>query len=210
MDAGQQLFEARQRRGLTLDDISRTTKIPVPLLSAIERNDTTRLPHGFFTRAFVRAYAKEVGLNGDELLDTDDVEQVVELPSTRAIVEEPASSRSFLLVAAIAALTIYYGYTLEQPGAGVPAAADTAIVQPVTTTPSGDRGDIVLPAIPEPAPIAPPRPVVQHARHEQVAESIDAIFDSLPASMAETLPTVSDAVLPQPAAAPASTPVEQF
>ena len=212
MDAGQQLCEARQRRGLTLDDISRRTKIPVSLLSAIDQNDTARLPQEFFTRAFVRAYAKEVGLNGDDLLEADAVEHVDELPSTSAIVEEPASSRSFAFVAAIAALTIYYGYTLERPNPGAPAAADTAIVQPVATTASGDRGDIVLPATPEPAPITPPRPVVRHARHEQVAQSIDAIVDSLPASMVETLPPVSDAVLPQPAAAPAPAPapVEQF
>ena len=210
MDAGQQLFEARQRRGLTLDDISRTTKIPVSLLSAIERNDTARLPQGFFTRAFVRAYAKEVGLNGDDLLDTYDVEHVDELPPVRAIVEEPASSRSFVLVAAVAALTIYYGSTLQHPAASAPIAVDTAIVAPVATTAVPNRGDIVLPAAPEPEPIAPPRPVAQHARHEQVAESIDAIFDSLPASAVESIPTLSDAVLPQPAVVTASTPIEQF
>ena len=210
MDAGQQLFEARQRRGLTLDDISRTTKIPVSLLSAIERNDTARLPQGFFTRAFVRAYAKEVGLNGDDLLDIHDVEQVDELPSTPAIVEEPASSKSFVFVAAVAAMTIYYGYTLQQAPASAPVTAETAIVEPVATTAASDRADIVLPAAPEPEPVAPPRPVVQRVRHEQVAQSIDAIFEALPASAAETLPAVSDAVVPQPPTATASTPIEQF
>lgn len=198
MEAGQHLLAARQRRGLTLDDISRTTKIPVSVLSAIERNDAARLPQPFFTRAFVRAYAKEVGLNGDELFGTYDVEHVDERPPMPAIVEEPASARSFVFVAAIAALTIYYGYTLQQPAASAPVVADTAIVQPVPAAAASARGDIVLPAAPEPAPIAPPRPAVQYARHEPIAASIDAIVDVLPASTLEVLPTA-----PQP-------PVEQF
>ena len=209
MDAGQQLFQARQRRGLTLDDISRTTKIPLSLLQAIERNDTARLPQEFFTRAFVRAYAREVGLNGDELLDNHVVEQVDEIPPARGIVEEPASSRSFVFVAAIAALTIYYGYTLQQRSASVPVIADTAIVQPAATT-GTDRGDIMLPAAAVPEPSAPPRPVVRHARHEPIADSIDAIFDALPVSAAETVPALSEVVVPQPDAAPAPAPIEQF
>ena len=209
MDAGQQLFKARQRRGLTLDDISRTTKIPVSLLQAIERNDRARLPQDFFTRAFVRAYAKEVGLNGDALLDNHVVEHVDEIPPVREVVEEPASSRSFVFAASIAALTIYYGYTLQKPSAGVPVIADTAIVQPAATT-GTDRGDIMLPAAAAPEQFAPPRPVVQRARHEPIADSIDAIVDALPPSAVETVPAMSEVVVPQPDAAPAPAPIEQF
>ena len=71
MRVGQQLSEARERQNLTLADISRTTKIPVHLLDAIERNDIDHLPQEFFTRAFVRAYAKEVGVDADALLGND-------------------------------------------------------------------------------------------------------------------------------------------
>src|SRR5688572_16260182 len=98
MEVGHQLSTARQRRGLTLDDISRTTKIPVSLLEAIERDDVARLPQVFFLRAFVRAYAHEVGVNADELLDNarlGGVEEVADAPNVSVPIDEPSSSKPF-------------------------------------------------------------------------------------------------------------------
>jgi cytoskeletal protein RodZ len=68
MDTGTRLREARRERRLTLDDVARRTKIPVGTLRAIDCNDVARLPRGIFFRGFVRAYAAEVGLNPEELL----------------------------------------------------------------------------------------------------------------------------------------------
>src|SRR3989442_3009561 len=59
---GKKLREARERRGITLREIADTTKISVSALEALERNDISRLPGGIFSRAFVRSYALEVGL----------------------------------------------------------------------------------------------------------------------------------------------------
>jgi hypothetical protein len=69
LEAGIRLREARERRGLSLRDISKVTKIPLKVLDTIESNDTTRLPPAFFARAFVRAYAAEVGLESAQVLD---------------------------------------------------------------------------------------------------------------------------------------------
>src|SRR2546430_2182232 len=68
MDTGNKLREARQQHGLELADISRITRIPINTLGAIERSDVARLPGGIFNRAFVRAYAVEVGLNPAEVV----------------------------------------------------------------------------------------------------------------------------------------------
>jgi cytoskeletal protein RodZ len=57
------LRAAREARGRTLREIAATTKISVAALEAVERNDFSRLPGGIFGRAFVRAYAIEVGLD---------------------------------------------------------------------------------------------------------------------------------------------------
>ena len=65
-DIGSRLQQAREQRGLTLRDIATTTKISMTALTAIERNDFARLPGGLFARAYVRAFAAEVGLNADE------------------------------------------------------------------------------------------------------------------------------------------------
>src|SRR3954470_16361309 len=62
---GDKLREARERRGLSLRQIANATKISMMTLEALERNDMKRLPGGIFTRAFVRSYALEVGLDPD-------------------------------------------------------------------------------------------------------------------------------------------------
>jgi cytoskeleton protein RodZ len=65
-DIGAHLREARERAGITLREVAAVTKIPVPALEALERNDVARLPGGIFVRAFVRAYAKHVGLDPED------------------------------------------------------------------------------------------------------------------------------------------------
>jgi cytoskeleton protein RodZ len=63
MDFGTRLREARERKGVSLRTIADATKISVAVLEALERNDVSRLPGGIFSRAFVRSYALEVGLD---------------------------------------------------------------------------------------------------------------------------------------------------
>src|SRR2546427_8761403 len=62
-DFGRNLREARERRGVSLRQIAAATKISMSVLEALERNDISRLPGGIFSRAFVRSYAIEVGLD---------------------------------------------------------------------------------------------------------------------------------------------------
>ena len=65
-DFGGKLRQARERRGVSLRQIASSTKIAAAALDALEKNDISKLPGGIFTRAFVRSYAVEVGLNPDE------------------------------------------------------------------------------------------------------------------------------------------------
>ena len=67
-DLGARLRRAREARGISLRHIANTTKISVRALEAVERNDLSHLPGGIFTRAFVRAYAAEVGLDPEGIL----------------------------------------------------------------------------------------------------------------------------------------------
>jgi cytoskeletal protein RodZ len=66
-DIGSRLQHAREQRGLSLRDIADVTKISTTALRAIEQNDFARLPEGLFRRAYIRAFAVEVGLNADAL-----------------------------------------------------------------------------------------------------------------------------------------------
>jgi cytoskeletal protein RodZ len=65
-DFGGKLRQARERRGVSLRQIAASTKISVAALEALERNDVSRLPGGIFSRAFVRSYAIEVGLDPEQ------------------------------------------------------------------------------------------------------------------------------------------------
>lgn len=65
-DFGAQLREARERKGISLRQIATSTKISVAALEGLERNDISKLPGGIFSRAFVRSYAMEVGLDPEE------------------------------------------------------------------------------------------------------------------------------------------------
>ena len=63
------LRTARDARGLTIEDIARSTKIGKTTLAALEASDVLRLPAAIYTRGFVKAYAHEVGLDPDQTAD---------------------------------------------------------------------------------------------------------------------------------------------
>lgn len=68
MDVGAQLRRAREKRNLSLVDLSQIIKIRVPLLKALENNETLTVSGDFYTRGLLRAYAAAVGLNPEEIV----------------------------------------------------------------------------------------------------------------------------------------------
>ncbi len=67
-DVGGRLRAAREAKQISLREIAATTKISVSALEALEENDVAQLPGGIFTRAFVRSYAAEVGLDPEQTM----------------------------------------------------------------------------------------------------------------------------------------------
>ena len=63
---GDKLRKQREQRGISLDAISAITKISPRMLRAIEDEHFDQLPGGVFNKGFVRAYARQVGLDEDE------------------------------------------------------------------------------------------------------------------------------------------------
>jgi len=66
---GERLKRHRERRGVTLESISTSTKVSKALFAGLERGDCSRWPAGIYSRAYVRAYANAIGLNGDEIVE---------------------------------------------------------------------------------------------------------------------------------------------
>jgi cytoskeleton protein RodZ len=63
---GPRLKEQREKRGITLDQISQTTKIGTRFLQALEEDHFEQLPGGIFNKGFVRAYARCVGIDEEQ------------------------------------------------------------------------------------------------------------------------------------------------
>lgn len=60
---GARLRSQRERQQVALATIADQTKIKLSLLEGLERDDISHWPEGIFRRAFVRGYAKAIGLD---------------------------------------------------------------------------------------------------------------------------------------------------
>jgi cytoskeleton protein RodZ len=66
---GDKFRKAREKKELSLDDVSNVTKIGTRMLQAIEEENFEQLPGGVFNRGFIRAYAKHLGLDSEEAVN---------------------------------------------------------------------------------------------------------------------------------------------
>ncbi len=159
---GAQLKQARESRGISLRQIATSTKISTVALEALERGDLSKLPGGIFSRAFVRAYAIEVGLDPEEIskqflvelgvhasqINDDEVHPEV-TADDRAFLERQRRAGLWLRVAAgVFVLLIIIVVMWWRMANGADADATTSMMppQPVVTAPT----------TPPPATTAPP------------------------------------------------------
>ncbi|HEX3378073.1 MAG TPA: RodZ domain-containing protein [Candidatus Acidoferrales bacterium] len=65
---GESLKREREMRGVTLEEISAATRIAERFLKAIENDQWDQLPGGVFNRGFVRAMARYLGLDEENIV----------------------------------------------------------------------------------------------------------------------------------------------
>jgi cytoskeleton protein RodZ len=63
---GEKLKLEREKRKISLEQISSTTKIGTRMLQALEEDKFNQLPGGIFNKGFVRAYSRCIGLDEDQ------------------------------------------------------------------------------------------------------------------------------------------------
>jgi cytoskeletal protein RodZ len=63
---GRFLKTQRVRRGLSIDEVARSTKISPALVGALEEGQSERLPERVFILNYIKSYAAVVGLEPDE------------------------------------------------------------------------------------------------------------------------------------------------
>jgi len=90
MGIGSDLKKAREELGITLEAVSEKTKINVPFLEAIEREEWSVFPSQTFAKGFLRAYAKMVKV--DTVLATRQFNE--EVAPTAVVVSPPFNIES--------------------------------------------------------------------------------------------------------------------
>jgi cytoskeletal protein RodZ len=127
MDVGATLRHARTRKGLTLEQLARATKINISQLEALEINEFDRLPASIYTRGFLRAYAREVDLDPEDIVD-EYLEQVAETPSIQLAEPNDAERSPGRMVMAARVNPGEYRPALFADRRVVPALAAAAVV----------------------------------------------------------------------------------
>lgn len=86
MGVGLRLVQAREQRGLSLDDIATRTRIAPRILRSMERDNFAAIPGGIFARGYLRAYALAVDLDPEEI--------VAQYTTSQAAAGDPLTSPS--------------------------------------------------------------------------------------------------------------------
>lgn len=89
---GRFLKEERLARGISLSAVQVNTRIRTSYLEAIEAGDFASLPGNTYSRAFLKLYAKAIGLDADEVVERFDALQG-EAPSEIQEFKPPARER---------------------------------------------------------------------------------------------------------------------
>ena len=86
---------ARQRNGVSLEQVAEQTKISLRFLRAIEIEDFPQLPGGVFAANYIRQYAEASGLDAGDLLER--YHQHLNPPAETAVPKrQPEQQRGFL------------------------------------------------------------------------------------------------------------------
>ncbi|MFE9256868.1 helix-turn-helix domain-containing protein [Streptomyces sp. NPDC006879] len=158
---GHVLKQARIRAGLTVDEVSGTTRVRIPIVHAIEQDDFSRCGGDVYARGHVRTLARAVGLDPEELVERFDADHGGRpAPTSAAPMFEAERIRperrnpnwTAAMVAAIVAVIGFVGFTLlggTDADRAQPVAEGSASPQPAAPKPSAKP---VAPAAEKPDP----------------------------------------------------------
>jgi cytoskeletal protein RodZ len=200
---GQYLSGLRQERGLSIDEMARSTRVAARYLEALESDDFGALPAPVFTKGYIRAYCQAVGVAASEALTryAGSVASVAVAnpptvaPRSAQTTDNSRRARGTLLVSFV--LLVGFGLALfvvalflqsGRPETGARRSEPPSAAAPRPTTPAA-AGAREAASIPPPAATAP-----TPAAPTPAASPADR-----PAPAASTAPPVAPAPTSQPA-----------
>ena len=157
---GADLRQAREAAGISREQLSSRTKIRPALLEAMERDDFGHLPAGLLGRGHLRAYAQEVHLDADRIVERfrneclNEPPPAIEAAKPSDDVPRQAFPVRTLVTSAllVTALTLLVQMLSRPPQDGE---AEADAVGTAGLLPAGARGDTAPPAsAPAPSSVA--------------------------------------------------------
>jgi cytoskeleton protein RodZ len=210
---GERMQREREMRGITLEEISESTKISSRCLQALEEEEFDKLPGGIFNKGFVRAYAHHLGIDEDQavadfvLASGGEREQPLpDPPEPRAVTlgqraEGHPNWRAIALLAVLLVTAVAVLWKLGPSAVHLVAAEITARSTPEPAAASLAPVSVTPQSIPEVAATPPPPPPAATKKSMAKAKPV-AVAASVPATAA---PTPAPAVAAAPSRqAPAS------
>jgi transcriptional regulator with XRE-family HTH domain len=106
--AGRKLTEARQQLGLSIEDIADRIRVRREFLEALEQMNIKLLPGKAYALAFLRSYARELGIDEKAIVDQFQDECALTREDAQAQIRNPASrprrERPWMIAAALVVL----------------------------------------------------------------------------------------------------------
>lgn len=181
---GAKLKQQREQRGVTLEEISLSTKIGSRFLRALEDDRFDQLPGGIFNKGFVRAYARSVGIDEEEAIagyleatgeGPDKPDAAVPLPELRAqadsrgAAELPWGALAIVLLIVALALVVWGFYSRQS----------ATRTQP--TTPGTQRSNVPAPETAPAASGSLSKTVMPGPARQNISANLPAASDRKPA-----------------------------
>ncbi|MBT2511199.1 helix-turn-helix domain-containing protein [Streptomyces sp. ISL-98] len=157
---GRVLQQARIDAGLTVDEVSSSTRVRIPIVHAIEEDDFSRCGGDVYARGHIRTLARAVGIEPDGLIAQYDAEHggrpspTPAAPLFEAERIRPERRRpnwTAAMVAAIVAVVGFVGFTLFNGGDAGTGSSVAEGSTPATAKPSA-KPSASKPADPKPDP----------------------------------------------------------
>ncbi|MGG8406705.1 helix-turn-helix domain-containing protein [Streptomyces sp. 12297] len=159
---GRVLKKARIRAGLTVEEVSGSTRVRVPIVQAIEQDDFSRCGGDVYARGHIRTLARAVGLDPEPLVERYDADHggrpaptpaAPRFEAERIRPERQRPNWTAAMVAAIVAVIGFVGFTMfngSDEAAKKPVAEGSVSPQPAPK-PSGAVKPAPTPPRPEPS-----------------------------------------------------------
>lgn len=149
---GQRLRSERIKKGLTLEEVSKATKIKSSFLLAIEKGEYDKLPPATYAQGFVRNFASFLGIPEREILALFRREYVEEkvvrvlpegllkredFPLKRFRLQQTAKLIIFVFIILVSYILFQYRYAIIDPPLKIDSPKEGAVVSSQTITVAG-------------------------------------------------------------------------